>query len=563
MDADTTARPEPAETPKKPFWKPERFSEIGVGRLVRLGLMIVILLGALGAWWHLTAKTARAQAQREAQVTEALEQARGLIGLLTPDRTFAEIQQVFQQVDALLVLVEELDPGNAEAQRLAVPLCYATGYMDDAVGFFNNLNVFAIAEEMDPALFKSARELDKIEALRPEARSPLLTTNDKHYIRASGLLWALAQEITAGAEDDAERARRLCRWMAMHILPDPDGLAADPYIVVLRGYGTPAQTAWTYAELARQLGLRARIVAPSTAAEEGAEERFLVQVSPAGGTPLLVDPFAGVPVMDVGSGEPLGRRQVLDNPARLAGLRELPGGEGIPAADRLREVELLRAVAVESCFRRVLVFDHLLAPLKFQPEIGLHLGGDEQDALGLWNQALAIRQQMHAEDAADRASLDFRYINPAQPGRTRQLRGLHLDADEAYAVRTAEMAARAKDVETEEAAATLREALEFLAFATASNALDGGDAGTAGTAAQKYLEEYPDGRWRPLVLLIQAEAFSAAGEDEKAADIWQALTGPRGLYGALRARGLITGSASLVTPAEPSGAAAGDQPEAP
>jgi hypothetical protein len=563
MSDDSAAPPQPPEPGAGSFWRLEKFSEVGRGRIVRLGIMILVLIALFVATLYLRARTTRQEQQRQQRVAAALEGARGVIGLLTPDLTAAELQDLLQQGNALLSMVTDLDPDNVETDRLAVPLYYATGHLDDAIAAFNSLDVFPIAEELDSKVWRAARPLKAFDMFTPESASSILTQADRHYIRACGLLWGLAHEITATALSEEEKALRLCRWMALHVLPvAAGGPPADPYVVVWRGYASPAQAVWTYAELARQAGLRARVVVPPAADGDTAEEGLLVQVFPTEGSPLLVAPYAGVPVLDVGSAAMLAQEQVVEAPNGLARLRELPGGMQLPRAERLSEAKMQIAVAIEACLPRLLVFDYLLEPLPQRPEIGLDVTDVTDEELVLWDEPIATHNEISAGGTGEAISQDVRHVGPAQPGRMLQLHGLHATAAAAYAQRRTVLADQMAEAETEESVAALRDGLEFVAFLAASNALDGGDHGAAAELAQDYLDQYPDGRWRPLAILVRAEALTADGKAAEVEGLWAELPEPRRLYGALRARGLLAGSPALVTKPAPA-AAEGDQPETP
>jgi len=548
MDDETAGERQAAEPPRKPVWKIERFAELSRGRLIRLGVLVCVLIALLAFALHVRAKTERERKQLETQVAAAVEEMKAVIRSLVDNSSAEDLAQRLQRGEALFALVKGVDPENVEVEQLAVPLCYAAGRFDESIAFFNRLDAFAVAKEMDPALYTRATEaLLAFDMLRPETASPLITSRGKHYIRACGFLWGLAREITAGAEDDTEKAVRLCRWIALHVLPEPpDCLAADPYVVAWRSYGSAEQAAWTYAELARQVGLRVRVVVQAGEAE-GTQESCIVQVYPADGDPFLVDPYAGVPLMDVSSGELLSLQHAQDAPASLAALRALPGADGVPSADRLTGAELKTAVSVESCFPCFLVFDYLLRVMPEYPEVSLCSLESPDEEVVLWEVPIAIRERMGSERDGESADRDFRYIDLAQPGRAMQLRGEHLLASRAYAARMVELTEELAGAETEESAAILREGLDFTAFSAASNALDGGAFEAAEARARAYLDQHAEGRWRVLAQLILAEALNARGDEAAAKAIWQQeLPAQRRLYGALRARGLLAGSPALV-----------------
>jgi len=562
MNDPTVPQQEHDGEARKPFWRFETLREIGMGHLIRLGVLVLVVLGLLFATLHFNRRAETTRKERQEQVAAALQRTHAILGMIRPEMPAQALTDLFASADELLATVSELDPDNEGPARLAVPLCYACGELDTALGFFNELDVYALSQELAalrPGLFSRAdRVLAPFEALKVETASPLLTRRDRHYIRACGYLWGLARDIVAGAENDTERALRLARWVALHVLPVPSSpVPADPYIVIWRGYADADQAAWLYAELARQAGLAARILVPAAPGDDDTAGRVLVEILPEDAAPLLVDPHAGVCLMDLDSGTPLTPEQLADG---LPSLHALPGGAYLSEPDRLRNAERRIAVAVEACLRRMLVFDFLLAPLPLPPRIGF-----DPDRLGnaevpLWEPVVTIRDRMTAEGSADTASLDFRYVNPIHEGRRLQLRGLHQAAHAAYVGHVADLTAAIEAAETEESAATLREALEYARFCAASNALDGGEVVPAERLACEYLEQYGDGVWRTPALLVRAEALAALDRTDEARAIWDDAPASRRLFAALRSRGLLAGPPARPLPPPPAAETDQDAP---
>ena len=177
---------------------------ISAGRKVRLIVMLGVLL-ALGATTIVVRLHERAVDQRQRrEVAQAIKDMRRALG-----------EPNVPEAEARWKKVEELDPGNAEAEELLVPYYLAAGRADDAFAQFNRLA--AAGAIPAPAAPAGGKDPVTVAALaRPGAALMTMQQADVRLIADEGLLAGLARRIVRGAASDRDRALLLCDWFALH-----------------------------------------------------------------------------------------------------------------------------------------------------------------------------------------------------------------------------------------------------------------------------------------------------------------------------------------------------------
>jgi O6-methylguanine-DNA--protein-cysteine methyltransferase len=88
-------------------------------------------------------------------------------------------------------------------------------------------------------------------------------------------------------------------------------------------------------------------------------------------------------------------------------------------------------------------------------------------------------------------------------------------------------------------AATLQGEAEVVSFWQAVNAHETGEHAQAAQLLKKYLDGYPQGRWRAIGAAMMADSLAQAGEPDAAQAAWREVPPGRRLYGAMRAAGLL------------------------
>ncbi len=494
--------PETAETENVGAESGEESEGISRGRKIRLavlvGLLAALTAGLLGY------RICRDQLSRQTEeaVSRHLREARRALAEDKPEEAAQNLQHI-----------AELDPENPALHRLAVPLLHAFNNLEEAFRFFNQLEDFG-----------------------------QLSAEHKRYIRRTRAVWNLARRLTAGAQNDRERAMLLCRWFAWYTAPvDSLAVHTEPWAVLWSGSGNRQQLAWAYAELAGQAGVRCRIVTFSGENSPGPT----VQVYPEEGQPFLVDPFRGIPLLDLQTG------QLLAVQAAYGRLRS-PPGQGNPEGDAdeesAPEPALKTAVHPMALDPRMHAFDRLLADLPAHPRLSRRPGSpDLATAEELWRAPLRTAEGDLAAEAV-RRSVQVAELTGA--ARQDQLFGRHSRAARAYEASLNRLTQQLAEADVQRGARVLTLAIEHLRFFAAANAHEAGRLEVADGKVRDYLRDYPDGRWRPAAKLLLAEIAREKGRHESARKLWRGLAPPRNTYGRLRAEGLLTWPDPAATPSK-------------
>ena len=534
---------------------------ISLGRKVRLAILLLVLAGVVTATVVLKKQQDKYAAERERMLAEATENLRQAVGMVDPSEPRVRQQMKLNSARSLYESARgKFGTEVQEVNRLGVALFYAGGQLHQAVALFNELDLSEVVEETGEAEGLKAREaiapflllLVKAEAARDEIHPPGI-----QYLRGCGFLWGVGRNITASANNDKEKALLLCRWFARHVLPTgADVLPSDPYAVTLLGRASASQMAWTYAELARQVGLRAHVVVMPRS-EPQDETGYLVQVYPAGDDPFVVNPHWGVPVTDPGSGELLSLRSLAERPERYAALVALAGEDSPYGADEFRQAELKVALHPYAVFLRFLVFDRLLSVLPACPRVAFDFASLPQgESVRLWEACVNTLTDMATPQYVRQSAMMRKGLEIIEQARVMQLQGSYGSAAQLYKRQRAGLKKALSQAEIEEAAALLRETIDDVSWFGAISTYDSRASEEAENELRTYLEEYPQGRWVTLAKVALADLLSEKGERAAAEQLWKDLPRTRRLYGALCLKGLLPMHAAAEEPGT-------EQPEGP
>ncbi|MHC4591929.1 MAG: hypothetical protein ACYS8L_04440 [Planctomycetota bacterium] len=435
MEEEKASQPEGAAGSSHSSAEPAAAGNISLARKIRLAVLVCILVAlALATVWY-RAKQHRLEEQHEQAIAETLEELREAIRALDPDVGLEMYQARYSRAWELWSRLEELYAGSLtpEALRLDVALAYIGPRQAEVADIFNSLDTKEIATELDmPTFHAAAGALDPFPQLKQSAASEKIESQGAAHLNRCALLWSLARAVTKSATTDTEKALKLCRWVALHLLPERlADLPADPYMVVHRGYGSPEELAWACAELGRQAGLRCKVAIVPPADAQGSEQYF-VQVYPADGAAFLVDPTLGVPVVDLVSGKLLSLADVADRPQAYAAFLALTGQAPADAAGRFGAAELRSALDPHACYPRFLVFDLLLSELPKHPHVSVSGQLGPGDSLDLWEAPLKVLAQMRSREYAEAVAAAYAPLQMVSSPRGLQLHGLYSTANREY-----------------------------------------------------------------------------------------------------------------------------------
>ncbi len=537
---------------------------ISLGRKARLVILLLVLAGVVTATVMLKKQQDKLIAEREQGLAKATENLRQAIAKVDPSEPMMRQQEKLNSARSLYESARtRFGTEVQEVNRLGVAVFYADGQLTEAVRLFNELSepyLSEVVEEIGEADGLKAREaiapflllLVKAEAARAEIH-PAGT----QYLRGCGFLWGVGRDITASANNDKEKALLLCRWFARHVLPTgADVLPSDPYAVTLLGRASASQMAWTYAELARQVGLRAHVVVMPRS-EPQDETGYLVQVYPAGDDPFVVNPHWGIPVTDPGSGELLSLSSLAERPERYAALVALAGEESPYGAEEFRQAELKVAIHPYAVFLRFLVFDRVLSVLRSCPRVAFDFASLPQgEGIHLWEACVNILTDMATQQYVKQSTMARKGLQITQQARIMQLQGFSKGAAYLYKKQRTDLKKTLSQAEIEEAAALLRETIDNVSWFGAISAYDSRALEEAENELRTYLKEYPQGRWLTLAKVTLADLLSEKGERAAAEQLWKDLPRARRLYGALHLKGLFPMPAAAQEPGA-------EQPEGP
>jgi len=519
----------------------------GIARIVRFVVLLAVLV-ALIVWIRACG--------RPKAVEQEGAQAAGTSGALDPNTESAVLAALENLRNALkesdtaaareaVSYLGELAPEDDRVTRATIPFAVAEYVASgdprnlEFMGkSFNKLYAKGLGGTVEAQRRRGRDALAPFEEAAEAAASAEMVPADLRFVADCVASWRICAALAEGSSSESETALRLCRWFALHILPDAESaVVTSPLEVLRRGHGTRVQIAWAYAELARQADIRSEAVAIEPEAA-GQPPECLVQVHPRSGEPFLVNPARGVAVTDLATGRSL---SLADLTLRPGAYRELLGAADIeldlPDA-AFRNAVPGTAVYPRALYERVIVLDHLLADLPARPTVGLNFAAlPAGEHVRMWPLVIAELRKMRDPQEVRRrqdASLLHSFTDVA---RDRQLGGLP-EAHGEYEQIEAYLRARSAEADVPRAISLMETALERVAFFLAQSLYDAGRKEDAGKRLEAYMEDFPEGRWRPLAAAMQAELLAEQGRTADAARAFANLPEGRKLYGALRAREL-------------------------
>ncbi len=227
------------------------------------------------------------------------------------------------------------------------------GVSSDPDSQVNDLNFWWADQKPNGADLTSAAELELVRKLlgataADVAAAESFDQRDAAHIRNCLLFRAIARHIANSDEQDVDRCVSAFNLTTRHIALRVGGAAEEPltpFEVLLLGRGTPADRAWVFAEILRQLSIDCVLVEPRASDEVNPSHDFLVGAILQQGT-YLFDPRIGLPIP--GAGDAAQDAILVGLPATLAEVRsndgllrqlDQPDGPDYPlTAERLQQV---------------------------------------------------------------------------------------------------------------------------------------------------------------------------------------------------------------------------------
>jgi hypothetical protein len=508
---------------------------ISRGRKVRLAILVCVLVGLGLLYVAVRLRTAALRRQRLESAAEAVQELGRIVGELDVDADPEALRSWRERGRELLEIIAGRDPENAEAVQLAVPFHYVAGTSEDV------LTMFEMFERVDQQSLplpydKCSEALQPFPKVLLDAFGEAMDPSDFRHVGRTDVLWRLARSLTRDCRTDADRALALCRWLAGHYRPEEPGAApGDAFTAALRGYGSAAEAAWLYCELARQAGLRAELYDLGT---EAGDWRYVVQVTPSGGTPILINPALAVPLLDPASGALLSREAVIADPSALARLKELGGLEAGQTPEALAQARAKAVCHPKACFQRFVALHYLLSKLPRHPKLALDLAAVPPDKIvEIWDVPVRIADQMVTPQYESASALEHGAVLLARAARMLQLQAMWDPAAREFDRLSADIAAKRREADVEEAVQVLEDAADYAAAFAAICAADAGDPGAA-ESLKRYLADREDGRWASLVRVNLADTLQEQGDSDGARAAWAGLPGARRLFGKIMAQGL-------------------------
>lgn len=228
------------------------------------------------------------------------------------------------------------------------------GVSSDPESQVNDLNFWWADQKPAEGGLTSPDELELVRKLLGAAAAEVAAAErfdlrDAGHVRNDFLFRAIAGHIADSEERDVDRCVAAFNLTMRHVGLRAAG-ASDapltPFEVLMIGRGTPADRAWVFAEILRQLRIDCVIIEPGAAGEGPSPSEFLVgAILPDNGV-FLFDPQVGLPIPAAGTGA--GEAELVGRPATLAEVRaddgllrqwDVPDGPAYPlTAERLQRV---------------------------------------------------------------------------------------------------------------------------------------------------------------------------------------------------------------------------------
>jgi hypothetical protein len=364
------------------------------------------------------------------------------------------------------------------------------------------------------------------------ARDHRLRETDARWLNVRAELWLVARGITAAAPPGPEAVRRIAAWTALHVHPlDEAEVLASPFDLLLQARCERDQAAWAVAELCNQAGMPCRVL------EVG--NQVLLHVKTGDGADMLINPWMGVPLLELDTGRPLPLAQLRQDASAYNALAAAAGFEQA-TAEEFRQAELTVPLHPRTFYDRMVAFAEFVEVLPNKPATGLRPEAyPEEQALRIWP---GIMEQILPRG---RPLWQWRIRRAQEVGvmldqaRRIQLLPTSEPATSAWASTVHMLQSTLAQADVPAGADVLERCVEDARWFAALAAFDTGDLPGARVALESYLGDYAEGRWRTSAELLLAEVHAGAGDAQTAETAWQALPTARRLYGIYRARGWL------------------------
>lgn len=376
------------------------------------------------------------------------------------------------------------------------------------------------------------------------AESPFLSGRDIPHFMQMRLLSQLARRITQGKSGDAAKAQALMDWVLRNVRPAPDERdgdpPADPWSIVMRGYGVCDRGAWVLVTLAQQAGLRAHILYLRNPDDPALPSPHTLATIRMDGRWALADTYGGFWLRD-GEHDFLTLEDILARPEALQPILEADPSYPLQPRWFLKAMWYLTFVP-QALLPRMKLLQQIL-----QKELPENAGIPilSQDLPGEVIQALtptATEDAMSSafrfpytfpgrEDQADLWPYPFQLARKAAPG-FEYYRGLPEEQAQNRRFREARFhqllgnggrALPLYDSLIEENGPIAEAARFFSALCRLDPAQEGGSA----DGIRAYIEKFPAGEWRDQALLLLGLHLLERGEREEAESTLKRVEGPR------------------------------------
>jgi hypothetical protein len=416
-------------------------------------------------------------------------------------------------------------------------------------------------EAADPIPIEVRDEIYKLRTERYAERYPLVHDEMGPYLIANVAFFSLASDSALqGAQTEEQGAMRALRYVSLHVQSGTGShpiraLPVGAIHALYRGYGDASQVAWIMANLLRYRGIHACVI--QLPRDPETRRSYFLTGAMIRRRMYLFDPYRCVPLCRARDG------RIAHLGGLLGGDRLAPGfgGPGSPVTvDELRRAAYLipagsgnilpdawlvqqvvndngRHDVIYRSFRRDL--RRLAAVVFGTGSTGqATYGGDytrivaegRRQVCALWPLPFHIEKLGTQVDYVRQLDRIHGPLQVYHAARSRQLFGDYPAARDLYAA-----AAKHENLPAE-AAEDIR---FFRAIVTA----------TADQRAEqlgRYLNAYPDGRWRPLATFHLATLYAQTGQFEPALELAARLDGPYRLVGELLRQAATAGKRRIV-----------------
>lgn len=394
-------------------------------------------------------------------------------------------------------------------------------------------------------------ESEKFGALQPSnAETLFLAQRDIPHLMRMRLLSQVARRVTREEKTEKDKVQSLVDWVIRNIRPTPDEVdgdaPADPWGILMRGYGVCDRGAWVLVSLAQQVKLHAHIVYLRNPDDPNLASPHTLATVQVDGQWILCDTYAGFILRD-GEGKFLTLEDILDRDDVLQpALAESPE---YPLHPRLFEKAMIyltffpgailpRMSLLQQLFREELG-DSADIPLVFQDlrdevfrvvgQKGVPPAGPSEETV-----TFSFPHKFPGRDyQAEVWPYPFRLVKDSRPG-FEFYRGLPDAQAKNKNFRDARFHQLFGDfpkaiLAFESASAEEPGLAEHGLFFAACSKLEAQQAAEAIAGLEAYIEKFPQGTWRDQARLLLALSYQGQGNKVQAKTCFEKVEGPRRL----------------------------------